>query len=96
MPDMPDPQRVYDALDGLGIPYEKYEHPAVFSILCARSNCVHVSAMYYVNVYGAFSAVLTQNSTSITIDFITLDGYLSLEPLTKDSLCRCIRCDYEH
>jgi Ala-tRNA(Pro) deacylase len=28
---MGDPQRVYEALDGLGIQYEKYEHPAVFT-----------------------------------------------------------------
>ena len=28
---MADPQEVYDALDALGIRYEKYEHPPVFT-----------------------------------------------------------------
>jgi Ala-tRNA(Pro) deacylase len=28
---MADPQQVYDALDALGIEYQKYEHPAVFT-----------------------------------------------------------------
>ena len=28
---MADPQRVYDALDALGIEYQKYEHPPVFT-----------------------------------------------------------------
>ncbi len=28
---MPEPQKVYDALDAMGIQYEKYEHPPVFT-----------------------------------------------------------------
>ena len=28
---MSEPQEVYDALDAMGIPYEKYEHPPVFT-----------------------------------------------------------------
>ena len=28
---MDDPQEVYDALDALGIRYDKYEHPPVFT-----------------------------------------------------------------
>jgi Ala-tRNA(Pro) deacylase len=31
MPDMADPQDVFDALDAQGIRYEKYEHPPVFT-----------------------------------------------------------------
>ena len=31
MPGMADPQKVYDVLDAMGIPYEKYEHPPVFT-----------------------------------------------------------------
>ena len=28
---MSEPQTVYEALDAMGIPYEKYEHPPVFT-----------------------------------------------------------------
>ena len=31
MASMSDPRKVYDALDAMGIQYEKYEHPPVFT-----------------------------------------------------------------
>jgi Ala-tRNA(Pro) deacylase len=31
MPPMSNPQRVYDALDSMGIQYDRYEHPPVFT-----------------------------------------------------------------
>lgn len=51
MPDMPDPQRVYDALDGLGIPYDKYEHPAVFTAEAAAEHWGSIPATQVKNLF---------------------------------------------
>lgn len=48
---MPDPQRVYDALDGLAIPYEKYEHPAVFTAEAAAEHWGAIPATQVKNLF---------------------------------------------
>ena len=45
------PQEVYDALDALGIPYEKYEHPPVFTGEEAARHWGPIDAMQVKNLF---------------------------------------------
>lgn len=48
---MADPQAVYDALDALGIKYEKYEHPAVFTGEAAAEHWGRIPATQVKNLF---------------------------------------------
>src|SRR5262245_52755556 len=48
---MSDPQKVYDALDGMGIQYEKYEHPPVFTGEEAAEHWGPIKATHVKNLF---------------------------------------------
>ena len=48
---MADPQQVYDTLDAMGIRYEKYEHPAVFTGEAASEHWGHIPATQVKNLF---------------------------------------------
>ena len=48
---MADPQRVYEALDALGIHYDKYEHPAVFTGEAAAEHWGSIPATQVNNLF---------------------------------------------
>jgi Ala-tRNA(Pro) deacylase len=48
---MADPQRVYEALDALGIHYDKYEHPAVFTGEAAAEHWGSIPATQVKNLF---------------------------------------------
>lgn len=48
---MADPQKVYEALEALGIPYEKYEHPPVFTGEAAAEHWGPIPATQVKNLF---------------------------------------------
>jgi Ala-tRNA(Pro) deacylase len=44
-------QRVYDALEALGIPYERFEHPAVFTVEQADEHWAGIDATHCKNLF---------------------------------------------
>jgi len=51
---MSDPHQVYDALDTLGISYETYEHPAVFTAEQAAGHWAAIPATPLKNLFLFF------------------------------------------